>query len=1027
MPQKHKSKRGRGGRGGHHHAHQDPDFGDDFTIYETVAARGHRGRGYGRGAFNHMSSVFVPAAAATRAAPRGGPRGSGPSTPARGRGSPVPRGRGDFQPRGRGGAAFRGNTRGNFTPRGRGRGYGYADRGYGSGTESQTRLLEPVKFVAAASTPRFLFEEGHEDDIFKAEVVDLAQDGAPTADFVEAAFATQLGDQRGSEGDTAEGESDFRPQANDRSERIANNPQRQSSSSNAPSKELPKLDIASAVSLATRLKDAALTPREETFRSTTPRLEPPINRNGAATPILIAPIAETQSDSESEAEDVVLFVPTPQTPARSFTPLPLFNAPAPGPAHMLSVSPSPMRPSPLSSSFSPPVQEEEDAKLETIVEIPGPEPLATESGITVPDIVLSEVMAEVGFTEHVPTEPTPALTEPAPETEVPVINFEDLSSVMFIDTTPAPVKEVPTQDSTPSHGLNHEHVLGVQPARERASSSPRPHSMEFEFSSQSATNRDTTGTSPQAKKVTITEAQTAVETTLPAPEAPLPRPATPNFHTMTFKFTPRSPASRARKVPNYQAHRGLGFKFSGKARVPREGDSDLDWGDNGPPKSKGKLKSTGNQDDESDDDPGMIEDVSGADMLNFLKNLDGEWTTMDDIKDKEMLRQEDEDDELHDVDSEGDSEDEDEDEDEDADDLDMALAAAEGEFVESDDDIIVELIGEDDSDDSDDIEGSFRTRLNRLRESTPGRGKKGKKAKKAKKKKGKGKGKGRVDDDSSSSDDFRLATSGFSKADLDEDFIAGLEDQFAEDMQLKRERKRGIISPPLSPASRKKNIPAELQAQWERDRQKKAENKRLRALQRQVTALENSPKRGAGSKAKFLFNSGPLLTLSDVETRLRSFVNNLAQNNMAFPAMDKESRRRIHLMAECFKISTTSKGKGVGRYVTLKRTSRTGIGIDEKKIRRLVNAANEAEGGGAVAFNKAYYRRVDDGPAKSKIKTQDGEIIGHKAAKIGEDNVGHKLLSKMGWSEGDRIGMSGGLSDPLQAVMKRSKLGLGAT
>ncbi|CEL61002.1 hypothetical protein RSOLAG1IB_04241 [Rhizoctonia solani AG-1 IB] len=365
MPRGHKQKRG---RGGHQHGIHDFDFDDDFTIFDTVAARGHRGRGSGRGAFNHVSAVFVPAA--TRAMPRGGSRGSGPSTPARGRGSPAPRGRGDFQPRGRGGPISRGATRGNFTPRGRGRGYGYIDRGYGSGTEYQNRLLEPIKFVAAENTPRFLFEEGATEEIFKAEVVDLAQgDGAPTADVVEAAFTTQPDDQRGTEEDTAEGESDFRPQTGDEYERIANNPQHQPSSISAPSKELPKLDIASAVSLATRLKDAALTPREETFRSTTPRLEPHINRNGAATPVLSAPIAEL--DSDSDVEDVVLFVPTPKTPARPMTPLPLINTPAPGPAFLPGISPSPMRPSPLSVSFSPPVHAEKDSKLEPISEVPG--------------------------------------------------------------------------------------------------------------------------------------------------------------------------------------------------------------------------------------------------------------------------------------------------------------------------------------------------------------------------------------------------------------------------------------------------------------------------------------------------------------------------------------------------------------------------------------------------------------------------------------------------------------------------------
>lgn len=48
------------------------------------------------------------------------------------------------------------------------------------------------------------------------------------------------------------------------------------------------------------------------------------------------------------------------------------------------------------------------------------------------------------------------------------------------------------------------------------------------------------------------------------------------------------------------------------------------------------------------------------------------------------------------------------------------------------------------------------------------------------------------------------------------------------------------------------------------------------------------------------------------------------------------------------------------------------------------------------------------------------------APKIGESNVGFQMLAAMGWSEGDRIGLSGGLDAPLKAIMKKSKLGLGA-
>lgn len=36
------------------------------------------------------------------------------------------------------------------------------------------------------------------------------------------------------------------------------------------------------------------------------------------------------------------------------------------------------------------------------------------------------------------------------------------------------------------------------------------------------------------------------------------------------------------------------------------------------------------------------------------------------------------------------------------------------------------------------------------------------------------------------------------------------------------------------------------------------------------------------------------------------------------------------------------------------------------------------------------------------------------------------LLSSMGWSDGTTIGSSGGLDAPLTAVIKKTKLGLGA-
>ena len=56
----------------------------------------------------------------------------------------------------------------------------------------------------------------------------------------------------------------------------------------------------------------------------------------------------------------------------------------------------------------------------------------------------------------------------------------------------------------------------------------------------------------------------------------------------------------------------------------------------------------------------------------------------------------------------------------------------------------------------------------------------------------------------------------------------------------------------------------------------------------------------------------------------------------------------------------------------------------------------------------------------------DDSDVSQGAAKIDAKNIGFKMLASMGWSDGDRIGLSGGLDAPLTAIMKKTKLGLGA-
>ena len=57
------------------------------------------------------------------------------------------------------------------------------------------------------------------------------------------------------------------------------------------------------------------------------------------------------------------------------------------------------------------------------------------------------------------------------------------------------------------------------------------------------------------------------------------------------------------------------------------------------------------------------------------------------------------------------------------------------------------------------------------------------------------------------------------------------------------------------------------------------------------------------------------------------------------------------------------------------------------------------------------------------------KMVRQEAPAVGESNIGFKMLSSMGWSEGVKIGgaSSIGIEAPLTVVIKKSKLGLGAT
>ncbi|KAJ2924755.1 hypothetical protein H1R20_g12338, partial [Candolleomyces eurysporus] len=239
--------------------------------------------------------------------------------------------------------------------------------------------------------------------------------------------------------------------------------------------------------------------------------------------------------------------------------------------------------------------------------------------------------------------------------------------------------------------------------------------------------------------------------------------------------------------------------------------------------------------------------------------------------------------------------------------------------------------------------------------------------------------------------------------------------------------------------AKRAGIPPELQAQWDKDRQAKAIRKQQRQLEMLARAADPfSPHKGGKKGRKAMLAAAKLdptitvlpnriIDISTLVQMLHKFVNDLGgKSQMSLPPTDKETRKNVHELAIAFGLNSFSKGKGNGRYVTVVKTTKCGPGrVDERKVARIVRRSGDP-GSRGNDFTSGS-RGGKGGKGGWVPKHKEGDEVGKAAPKIDATNIGFRMLAMMGWSEGERIGSVGeGLDAPLTAIIKHSKLGLGA-
>ncbi|KAJ3150923.1 hypothetical protein HDU89_002920 [Geranomyces variabilis] len=223
------------------------------------------------------------------------------------------------------------------------------------------------------------------------------------------------------------------------------------------------------------------------------------------------------------------------------------------------------------------------------------------------------------------------------------------------------------------------------------------------------------------------------------------------------------------------------------------------------------------------------------------------------------------------------------------------------------------------------------------------------------------------------------------------------------------------------------------------DKRERAQQRSQRDAQRlsrdaSARALDGVLSRSKGPKID------PQLTsfLIAVNRQMRTFVQNLNSeraDSITLVAMPSGVRKLVKAMAVRYHLLLRANGKGRHKVTVLIRTQRSEVPQNWNKVVEAV----VADSGGKVSGNMRSAASFDLGPGGRKTPRKKpgapdqaarpalGSIVGHGSAPVGQGNVGFSMLQKMGWTEGQALGVEGSGASvlPVEVLIRGKRSGLG--
>lgn len=151
-------------------------------------------------------------------------------------------------------------------------------------------------------------------------------------------------------------------------------------------------------------------------------------------------------------------------------------------------------------------------------------------------------------------------------------------------------------------------------------------------------------------------------------------------------------------------------------------------------------------------------------------------------------------------------------------------------------------------------------------------------------------------------------------------------------------------------------------------------------------------------------------------------------DSLQLPPMPKPLRRKVHLLCNHYSLKSQSVGSGKRRFPILIKTDRTKMPLNPVNVNKLLNQSEKeltllsaqfqgsrkggnntfgnnnnfggkggkkgGNGGGGGGFSKG---KGKNGGGGGSMAAPHGTVVGASASAISVENLGHRMLSKMGY------------------------------